>query len=202
MMNYDAFERLAATRINVSARRLVAPGPDDAQLAALLSLAAAAPDHGQLAPWRFVLVPGVARQRLAEAFGRALKDRDPRATDEEVSKAMEKAHRAPTLLIAIVRVAGEPGGEIPALERVVSLGAAIQNILLGAHAMGFGAGLTSGKAMDSRPMRELFALEAHEHAVCCINIGTITSARAPRENRKRPAEILHVLQGPRAQGLG
>jgi nitroreductase len=197
-MDFDAFELLATGRINVSARRLVAPGPDDAQLSHLLSLAAAAPDHGQLAPWRFVLVPDAARPRLADAFGRALRERDPLATAEKVAKAMEKAHRAPTLLIAIVRVGGEPGADIPVLERVVSLGAAIQNILLGAHAMGFGAGLTSGKAMDSRPMRELCGLDAHEQAVCCINLGTVSAARPPRANRKRPAEILQVLQAPRA----
>jgi hypothetical protein len=59
--------------------------------------------------------------------------------------------------------------------------------------MGFGAGLTSGKAMESRPMRELCELAADEHAVCCINIGTIAAARPPRANRKSAADILGVL---------
>ena len=176
-MQYEAFAELAKTRINVSPRRLVAPGPQEAQLDALLSLAAAAPDHGQLAPWRFVLVPAAARQRLGEAFGCALKERDPLASDEDITKAIEKAHRAPMVLTAIVRLAGEQDIEIPALERAVSFGAAIQNVLLGAHAMGFGAGLTSGKAMWSRSVRDLFELDPHEHAVCCINIGTSSDWR-------------------------
>jgi len=192
-MQYEAFAELAKTRINVSPRRLVAPGPQEAQLDALLSLAAAAPDHGQLAPWRFVLVPAAARQRLGEAFGCALKERDPLASDEDITKAIEKAHRAPMVLTAIVRLAGEQDIEIPALERAVSFGAAIQNVLLGAHAMGFGAGLTSGKAMWSRSVRDLFELDPHEHAVCCINIGTIGKAHPARGNRRKPAEILRVL---------
>jgi nitroreductase len=200
-MQFQALHQLIHSRTNISAKRLVAPGPDDAQLSSLLSLAADAPDHGQLGPWRFLLVPAEGRSLLADAFGRALKERDPLATADEVAKAEEKAHRAPTLLIAIVRLGGDAGTNIPPLERAVSFGAAIQNILLGAHAMGFGAGLTSGKAMDSRPMRELCGLDEHEQAVCCINIGTITSARPPRENRKKPAEILQVMQAPR-EGLG
>jgi nitroreductase len=198
-MDFPTFQSLAATRMNVSARRLIEPGPDGAQLAALLALAATAPDHGQLAPWRFILVPAAARERLADAFAQALIERDASATPDEIAKAREKAYRAPTLLIAVVRVGGEPGVEIPPLERVVSLGAAIQNILLGAHAMGFGAGLTSGKAMDSRPIRDLCALDAQEQAVCCINIGTVSAVRKPRDNRKKPAEILQILQAsPRA----
>jgi nitroreductase len=192
-MKFEELHALAASRVNFTARRLVAPGPDEAQLMALLSLATTAPDHGQLAPWRFILVPADARERLGEAFGRALVERDAEASPDEVAQAKEKAQRAPTLLIAIVRLAGDDAPQIPALERTVSFGAAVQNILLGAQAMGFGTGLTSGKAMESRPMRELCELAPDEHAVCCINIGTPSVSRAPRENRKKPEDILRVL---------
>ncbi|HSV48066.1 MAG TPA: nitroreductase family protein, partial [Ramlibacter sp.] len=134
-MNFQDLLTLTGSRTNVSARRLLAPGPDDAQLAALLSLAATAPDHGQVTPWRFILVPTAARQRLAEAFGRALQERDAQATPDDLAKAKEKAYRAPLLLIAVVRLGGDAAPDIPPLERTVSFGAAIQNILLGAHAM-------------------------------------------------------------------
>lgn len=192
-MNFQDLQTLIGARTNVSARRLVAPGPDDAQLAALLSLATAAPDHGQLTPWRFILVPTAARARLAEAFARALQDRDPGATAQELAKAQEKAYRAPLLLIAIVRLGGDGAPEIPPLERTVSFGAAVQNILLGAQAMGFGGGLTSGKAMNSPPMRTLCELARDEQAVCCINMGTAAAPRKPRDNRKTPADILSTL---------
>jgi nitroreductase len=192
-MKFQDLQALAGARTNVSARRLVAPGPDDAQLAALLSLAATAPDHGQLTPWRFILVPAAARGRLAEAFGRALQERDALAAPDDLAKAKEKAYRAPLLLIAIVRLGGDAAPDIPPLERTVSFGAAIQNILLGAQALGFGAGLTSGKAMDSAPMRALCELARDEQAVCCINIGTAASPRKPRDNRKTPADLLRIL---------
>ena len=139
---------LIASRQNVSPKRLVDPGPSAEQLDALLSLAAAAPDHGLLLPWRFILVPAAQRQDLAEVFALALIDRDPGATLQQIESAREKAHRAPLLLVAIACL-GPREPDTPPLERMVSMGAAIQNLLLGAHAMGFGAGLTSGQAMAS-----------------------------------------------------
>ena len=80
----------------------------------------------------------------------------------------------------------------PALERMVSMGAAIQNILLGAHAMGFGAGLTSGRAMGSPRLRSLLSLSDGEEAVCCVNVGTVTKSK-PSRLRPVPASFVSTL---------
>jgi nitroreductase len=64
------------------------------------------------------------------------------------------------------------------LERMVSVGAAVQNMLLMAHALGFGAGLTSGQGMSSPRMRALFRLADGEEAVCFLNIGTVARRKA------------------------
>jgi nitroreductase len=185
-------EAMIGSRQNVSPRRLIEPGPTTKQLQALLSLAAAAPDHGLLTPWRFILVPNAQRHRLAEAFALALIDRDPGATLEQIESAREKAHRAPLLLLAVARL-GRREPDTPALERMVSMGAAIQNILLGAHAMGFGAGLTSGQAMVSPRLHRLCRLAEGEAAVCCINIGTVTRHKASKRLRPIPSELLSEL---------
>jgi hypothetical protein len=74
---FSTAQALISSRQNVSPKRLVEPGPSAEQLEALLSLAAAAPDHGLLMPWRFILVPAGQRQHLAEVFALALIDRDP-----------------------------------------------------------------------------------------------------------------------------
>lgn len=134
------------------------------QIDQMLCAAAAAPDHGLLIPWRFVIVPPDRRALLGEAFALALTDRDCNATPEQVAVAREKAHRAPFLMLAIARLGSDDSG-IAALDRLVSLGCALQNILLTAHAMGFGAGLTSGQAMASPRMRDLFKLVEGEQAV-------------------------------------
>lgn len=182
---------LIHSRQHVAPRRLVDPGPSEPQMQDILGTAAAAPDHGQLLPWRFVVVPANKRGLLAEVFGLALQDRDPSATAEQIDNAREKAHRAPFLMMAIARLVGSTperdaqrleSGEmvVSDAERLVSLGCAIQNVLLAAHAMGFGSGLTSGQALVSHRLRALFGLSDHEQAVCCINIGTVAKGRPAR----------------------
>jgi nitroreductase len=175
----QATRALICGRQNVSPKRLVEPGPSAQQRDDMLSMAAAAPDHGQLVPWRFVIVPTEKRGLLAEVFALALVDRDPGATLEQIEAAREKAHRAPLLMLAIARL-GPAEPDIPSAERLVSLGAAVQNMLLAAHAMGFGSGLTSGQAMGSPRMRSLFALAQGEQPVCFVNIGMVVRHKPPR----------------------
>ncbi|WP_298830584.1 nitroreductase [uncultured Piscinibacter sp.] len=197
----DSCEQLAAqasvralieSRHNVSPKRLEEPGPTAAQLHSMLVAAAAAPDHGLLTPWRFILVPADRRHLLAEAFALALIDRDPGATLAQIESAREKAHRAPLLLVAIARL-GPREPNVPPLERMVSMGAAIQNLLLVAHAMGFGAGLTSGQAMASPRLHRLCGLSEDEVPVCCISIGTVTHRKVVACTRPLPSDFLSEL---------
>lgn len=171
-------------------KRLADPGPTPAQLQQILQAAAAAPDHGELVPWRFILVPTEARHALAEAFAQALQERDSAAAEEQLAQAREKAFRGPVLMLAVARTDGGDA-DIPATERLVSCGCAIQNMLLMATALGYGSSLTSGKALGSAPLRTLFGLEKGEHALCFVSIGTIASQRRPRA---RPAVERYVSE--------
>ena len=189
---FASAQALIASRQNVSPKRLLDPGPSVRQLEALLLLAAAAPDHGQLTPWRFIIVPSAQRHRLAEVFALALRDRDAAATPEQVESARRKAHRAPLLLVAVACL--QPRApNTPPLERMVAMGAAIQNVLLGAHAMGYGAGLTSGQAMASPRLGELLNLADAEVPVCCVNIGTVSRRNAAARLRPAPRTFTTVL---------
>ena len=189
---FAAMRSLIDSRMTVRPKRLLEPGPTSQQLDALMSLAAAAPDHGQLTPWRFIIVPAEKRNLLAEVFALALIDRDPGATLEQIESAREKAHRAPLLMVAIARL-GPREPDTPALERMVSMGAAIQNTLLGAHAMGFGSGLTSGQAMSSGRLRGLLQLEAGESPVCCVNIGSVSKHKGSSRLRPDPGAFTTTL---------
>lgn len=125
------------------------------------------------------MVPADKRGLLAEVFALALVDRDPGATLEQIETAREKAHRSPALMLVVARL-GSCEPPIPALERMVSVGAAVQNMLLMAHGQGYGTGLTSGQAMQSPRMRGLFGLEPGEEAICFLNIGTVSKRKAQR----------------------
>jgi len=183
---------LVTARCSVLPRRLISPGPNAEQLQQLFEMAAAAPDHGQRVPWRFIVVPREQRHRLAEVFAKALVDRDPGATGEQIESAREKAHRAPLLMVVVARL-GSALSDIPALERMVSLGAAVQNMLLGAQALGLGAGLTSGKAMASAHMSHLLGLDDGDVAVCCINIGTVAECRVRTRSRPHATDFVSTL---------
>lgn len=184
-------ETLIHARRTVLPKRLAAPGPDSAQLQRILAAASAAPDHGELVPWRFVVVPQAARAVLATAFADALLERDAGASEDQLAQAREKAFRAPLLMLAVVDV-GDASSEIPGAERLVSAGCALQNMLLMATALGFGSALTSGKALGSRPLRTLFGLREGEQALCFVNIGTGT--RGKRSQRERPPTSRYVSE--------
>ena len=189
---WDFAQTLIASRTNVSPKRLLEPGPDAEQLRALCALAAAAPDHGLLTPWRFIIVPAEKRRLLAEVFALALIDRDPGATLVQIEAARDKAYRSPLLMVAVACL-GPREPDTPALERMVSMGAAVQNLLLGAHALGFGAGLTSGQAMRSPRLHALLNLGDGEMPVCCVNIGTASRRKPAQRARPDPAAFVSTL---------
>lgn len=64
-------------------------------------------------------------------------------------------------------------------------------MLLAAHAMGFGTGLTSGQAMTSSRIRALFSLSDSETAVCFVNVGTVSKGKP---GRTRPSLDQFVTQ--------
>lgn len=199
LANADTVQALMQARQTTLPKRLGEPAPSPEHLNAIFASAAHAPDHGELLPWRFVQVPSQARSALGDAFAAALRQRDAKATSEQLSRARDKAFRSPVLLLVVVNlIGGDP--EINAEERIFSAGCAVQNMLLMATALGFGSALTSGKAMSSMPLRTLFGLQNGQQALCFLSIGTVIS---PRRGRERPASSCYVetLQVP-GQALG
>jgi nitroreductase len=183
-------QTLITSRQTILPRHLAEPGPSAEQVNAMFACAATAPDHGEITPWRFVMVPVDKRAALAEVFAQALLERDANASPEDIQKARDKAFRAPFLTLAIARL-GPCEPDIDPLERMVSVGAAIQNILLAAHSMGFGSSLTSGQALRSGALNRLFQLTQGEQAVCCINVGTPLKSKG-KSARLRPAVATFV----------
>lgn len=190
----DNVTRLAsqwmASRQTVLPKRLVAPGPDAAELALLFQAAAAAPDHDLINPWRFLIIPEHKRLDLGELFAAALLERDPSASPDQLAQAREKALRAPLLMVLIVDEA-KGSAEIDLLERVLSAGCAVQNVMLLAQAMGYGSGLTSGKALKAASFRAGLGLNPSEHAICCLSVGTVSS-RKPFKARPEVAQFTRV----------
>ena len=175
----DAALTLIHSRQHTSPKRLGDPGPDPAQIEQILSAAGAAPDHGLLTPWRLIIIPPQRRHLLAETFAEALTERDVEATEVQKQDARAKAFRGPFLALVLVRLDPELGATHPQ-ERIISAGCAIQNMLLVAHALGFGAGLSSGRALYSQRMKALFGLGAHDQPLCFMTVGMVQKRKPAR----------------------
>ena len=171
---------LLQTRRSGRPRDMVEPGPDEAQLAEIIRIAARTPDHGKLAPWRFVHVPRDRRAALAELLHRAHRKHNPQPARLEIEAVDRLAHQAPTLVVAL----SSPleGTKIPVWEQELSCGAACMNLLSAAHALGFAAGWITGWAAYSEDVRRAFARDG-ERIAGFFYIGT---PAFPLEDRQRP----------------
>jgi nitroreductase len=170
------------TRRSVAAHRLGEPGPTSAEVETMLTIASRVPDHGRLAPWRFIVIEGEARQRVGQAIGRAFEASHPGQDPERGAVEAGKLARAP-LVVAVVSTA-RPHVKIPEWEQVLSAGAVCMNLLHAAHALGYGASwLTDWFAFDRRVLDAL-GLEPQERMAGFIHIGTVVE---PSAERARPA---------------
>ena len=184
-------EKLIHGRTHVSPKRIGLPGPTPAQLQKIILSASSAPDHGRLMPWRFIEIQEGSREKLGAVFSLCLMDRDPEANTLQLQEAYEKAFRGPLLLLAVANFENT-NDEISKEEKLISLGCAIQNILLIAYSIGFGSGLSSGRALQSQRIRNLFQLSVKEEPICFITIGTVIKHK-PDRVRPSPSEYHSIF---------
>jgi len=185
---------LLATRRSAKPRDMVAPGPDDAQLARILAAAIRTPDHGKLAPWRFVIVGADQRADFARLLARAYRETRPDAPRLEIEANEQFAHQAPALVVAVSTPAH--ASHIPLWEQELSAGAACMNLLAAAHAEGFVACWLTGWAAYSDMVRAAFAPDGRIAGFLFIG----SPGRAVEE-RPRPAMEAVVTRWPgSAQG--
>jgi nitroreductase len=163
----EAYEALVT---RVSPRELGEPAPDDAVLQRIVAAALRAPDHGRLRPWRFIAIRGEGRQQLGEVFAESLKRRHPSIAPEEIGRERQKPQRAPLVLVVAAHIV--PSVKIPAVEQLLSAGAAAQNILLACHAFGFGAAWKTGEAAYDPGVKDALGLEATDEIAGFLYIGT------------------------------
>jgi nitroreductase len=138
---------LLATRRSGKPRDMVAPGPDAEQMRRILATAMRVPDHGKLAPWRFVVIEPAARDAFAALLERAYRIDRPEPGRLELESIAQFAQQAPALIV--IFSTPDPDSNIPVWEQELSAGAAVMNLLAAAHAEGFVGGWLTGWAAYS-----------------------------------------------------
>ncbi|MGQ5702063.1 nitroreductase family protein [Sandaracinobacteroides sp. A072] len=174
---------LLLSRRSGKARDLVAPGPDAAEMETMLKAATRVPDHGKLAPWRFIEITDrdAFAALLLDLYGKARG-----APGKTETRALEDfARQAPRLLAAISLVNGE--SRIPEWEQLMTAGAATMTLLHAAHAMGYAANWLTEPAAYLPGLPDALGFPGGRIAGF-IFIGTPSK---PLEERPRP-ELAHV----------
>lgn len=173
---------LLKTRRSPRIADLREPGPNAGEIEALLTAAARVPDHGKLVPWRFLVMQGEKKKTIADSLAGIFRKSHPDATEDQLRKEPERFKGAP-LVVAVVSRAGKHA-KIPEWEQILSAGAACMNLVVAAHALGYGANWVTGWTAYERPALDLIGIKADERVAGFIHIGTPSAAQ---DERPRPA---------------
>lgn len=153
----------------VSSPMLENPGPSDQQLAIMFQSALRAPDHARLRPWRFLTVSGEARESLGELMANIALEEQPDLSEDALARFRGMPLRAPMLILAICPVKDHP--KVPEIEQKMSLAAAVQSLLLAAHAQGVGAIWRTGALCYNPSLGKGLGLADNEQLMGFIYLG-------------------------------
>jgi nitroreductase len=169
------------TRRSVKPREMGGPGPSAAELETILTIGARVPDHGKLAPWRFIVFEGDARLRAGQAIAKVFADKPPDASADEVAVEQNRLMEAPLVIAVVSSPKAHP--KVPPWEQQLSAGASAMNIVAAATALGYGANWLSGWIAYDRDVLTALGLKPEERIAGFVHIGTRTK---PVEDRPRP----------------
>ena len=188
---------LLSTRRSIPIPMLAAPAPAGAELDRILAIASRVPDHGKLAPWRFILYRGDAARAIGAALARLVAGREgERMTETRQKVEAERFTRAP-LVIGVVSTASEHG-KIPVWEQQLSAGAATMNLVNAVHAHGYAANwVTEWVAYDDEA-KAILGIAPQERVAGFVHVGTPTE---PPSERPRP-ELAMIVTEARAPEAG
>lgn len=172
-----------AKRRSVKPDRLVAPGPTDAELETILTIASRVPDHKKLAPWRFILIEGDARAKLGDVIAEACvaAEKEP-PSHVRLETERTRLMRAPLVVAVVSRVT--PHRSAPEWEQVLSAGAACFNLCLAANAMGYGTSWITEWIAYNNSVGAALGLGENERIAGFVYVGTPAESS---DERERPA---------------
>jgi nitroreductase len=151
----------------------------------LLEAAIRAPNHHLTEPWRFVVLAGDARRSLGEVHARAVARERPGFPEAGLAKEAARLERAPVVVACVVRASAED--VVTAREDRDAVAAAVQNLLLAAHARGLGAMWRTGAMVDEPEVREALGLGPRDAIVAFVYLG-LPGEAPPPETPRRPLD--------------
>jgi nitroreductase len=160
---------------------MIGPGPTSADLDTIFEAATRVPDHGKLAPWRFIVFESEGRARFGDVLAKCFRAANPEAEEDRMRTERERFMRAPVVIGVISRV--RDGLPIPVWEQTLSAGACGMTLVLAAHALGYVANWITEWCAYDPCVRENLGLAENERVAGFVYIG---KSAVPLEDRPRP----------------
>jgi len=170
-------DALEALQQRTASPRLDEPMPSDDELESIYKAGLRAPDHGMLRPWRFLVVKGEAREKLGQMFVERM---DP-DTEEAKTKLLNAPLRAPMIIIAVAEIQEHP--KVPPVEQIGATAAAIQNMSVAIHALGYSSIWRTGAVAFHEGVKDALGFKAKDEIVGLLYVGTPTAKREVPENK-------------------
>jgi nitroreductase len=171
MIDMTLIDQLNSRRSSPS-RTLHGPGPDAEQLSKILSAAVRVPDHGKLAPWRFIRISGQTRFAMGELLVKRCLQRDPSAASAAVEKDRARFSFAPVIITVVAKLT--PNHKVPEIEQLMSGGAVCFAMLQAAQGLGFGAQWLTGWAAYDEIILNALSVSENERVLGFIHIGNVS----------------------------
>jgi len=181
------------TRSSVPIADLHEPAPGDDQIATMIAAATRVPDHGRLAPWRFILYRGDARIEIGKKLAALAEQREGPLPEARRNQELARFSRAP-LVIGVVSSPKE-SIKIPQWEMLLSGGMAALNLMLAANALGYGTNMITNWYSDVPEGRAILGLSPQERVVGFVHIGKHAGEVLQRQ-RPDPATLYADYSGP------
>ena len=173
-------------RWSVPSRQLGEPAPDDATLRELIEAAIRVPDHGKLVPFRLIALRDEARRSFGARVA-GIAARNPALSESKREKERTRYEFAPLVLVVVACV--HTDSKVPAIEQEITAGCVAYNLLLGAHALGYGAQWLTGWAAYDRDVAAVLRLAGNERVIGFVHIGT-PQIDVPDRDRPGVDEVL------------
>ncbi len=191
-MNATIMDFLLA-RASVPIQDLQAPGPDDAEIAKIIAAASRVPDHGRLAPWRFIVYRGEAREEIGRKLAALAEEREGPLPEGRRNQELTRFSRAPVVIGGVSTPKEHP--KIPDWEKFLSGGMAAMNLILAANALGYRTNMITNWYSEVPEGRAILGLAPDERVIGFVHIGSYEGT-APERPRPDPAALYADYSGP------
>jgi nitroreductase len=190
-------DRLATylkTRRTIPASMLGEPGPDAETLKEMLTIAARVPDHGKLAPWRFILFDNAAREKAIAGLIQ-IAERHPDEKERQIRAAKAKGFADAPLVVGVISAPIADHPKIPQWEQQLSSATVALNLLHAANAYGFSANWLTGWYAYDEEAKTWLGLQPGEKVAGLLHIGTPT-VRPIERDRPDVAKLITAWAPP------